>query len=633
MKKILVLDDSLSVRESLKMILKDKFSISDSGIGKKPFPLTEIEGVDLVVLGINQPLDPKIEFTQRLIEHNNNVALLLMVEDETSREILDLFDHGVSDLVFKPFSVHEIREKVQGLLSRKIAISSLPMVSHKTKRISNYLRIYRSPLVGQQVAAIIARALNNDAPVLVQGENGSGQELIAKIIHHNSLRKEKGFFKLSCLNLTEELFVSRLLEIAKGASPGSLGTLFMEGIDVADSNVQIRLMDILEEQVITTKGRQDVSLDLRVIASTRMDLLEKIDNGEFREDLFYRLKTIPIYISPLRERKASIPKIADYILDNLCQRMSFQRKKISLDAANILKNYYWPGNLLELESVVTRSAILTDKEIISGEELSFGLGDAVTPIPIEEEEPKERYVKTPVKRDEHTMAFSFNAFITSLAHEVKNPLVSIKTFTQLLSERFEDSEFRGRFYEIVGENVDRLNTIVEGAISYTQFPKPTFRNINLRTAIEKALEKNLGNLVEHKSIVLKDFEKDLPPVLSDETQLQYVLDNVFSSAIAMMDEGKDLSLSVRASDLNLKNVIDSAESEKIDNRAVEITIPLYDSRMTTLSIPNTPPILGLGLYLAQRLVNKDLGIMEVKTTAGGGLIIIIKLPVTLGDGC
>lgn len=631
MGKILIVDDSLSVRESLRMILKDSFSITASSLGEKPISLMKKEEVDLVILGITHPLDAGIEFLQRFIENNENVPVLLLMERQTPEEVIDIFDHGIFDFVFKPFSVYNIREKVQGLLSRKDAVFSLSEVSHKNRKISKYRRIYKSPFFEEQVATIIARTLDNDVPVLIQSEKGLGQELIAKIIHYNGLGKDKVFFKINCVDLTEESFVNTLLTMTKGASLKSLGTLFLEDIESAGSNIQMRLMDIIEEQAVIINGKEEVGLNPRVIASASMDLLGKVNNGEFREDLFYRLNTIPISLSPLRERREDIPVIADYFLNDLSQRKKLKRKRMSLDAVNILKDYYWPGNLIELESVMTRSAILTEKEIITDREISFGIEDIITGIPSEGEKPEEQGVKTYVKSEDDTMDLSLNTLITNLAHEFKNPLVSIKTFSQLLPERFEDAEFRGQFFNIVRENVDRIDSLIEGVIDYAQFSKPEFRKVNVRSIIEKALENNLGKLVERKSVVLKEFEKDLPLVVSDKDQLLYIFDNVLSNAISMVQEGSDLSLSARVSNVDLEEMSHVAGLERMDSRVVEVTIPLSDSKMTILSLPDTPLVLGLELFLAEQLVNSGLGIMDVNTTAKGGAIIKIKLPVAFGE--
>ncbi|MFA4910025.1 MAG: sigma 54-interacting transcriptional regulator, partial [Desulfobacteria bacterium] len=208
MRKILVVDDSLSVRESLRVIFKDNFDIITSGFDENPFSLANTEDIELVILGIIHPLDSRIGFLQRLTEYNQNIAVLLMMEYRTSEEVVNAFDHRNFDFVFKPFSIYEIRKKVQRLLSRKESISSLSEVTHKTRNTVKYRKIYESPLLEQQVSAIVPKALDNDAPVLIKGEMGSGQEWVAKIIHYNGLRSEGEFFKLNCVNLSEESFVN-----------------------------------------------------------------------------------------------------------------------------------------------------------------------------------------------------------------------------------------------------------------------------------------------------------------------------------------------------------------------------------------------------------------------------------------
>ncbi|MFH1625919.1 MAG: sigma 54-interacting transcriptional regulator, partial [Pseudomonadota bacterium] len=548
MNEILVVDDSRSVRESLRMIFKDNFRVRTLSFSEAPLSLTKTEGIDLVILGVSDPLDGKIELLQRLIEYNEGIAVLLLMEHKTSQEVVDLFDYSICDFVSKPFSVYDVREKAKSLLNRRKSVPPLSKISHTARKIARYRRIYKSPLLEQRVATVVAKTLHNDMPVLIHGENGSGHELTSKIIHYNGLRKEAGFFKLNCGTLIGESLINTLLAIAEDRSSKTAGTLFLEEIGQADLDIQMRLMGIIEEGTIATKGREEVALDLRVIASTSKDLSTKVNNGEFREDLFYRLSALPISLSPLRERREDIPMIANYILNDLSQRMKIQRKRLSSDAVEVLKNYYWPGNLVELESVVARSAILADGEIISGRDLSFGIEDTIITIPSEDQKFEEyRYVKS---EKENRIDFSFDTLITNLAHEVKNPLVSIKAFTQLLPERFEDTEFRGEFYEIVGQNVNRIDGIIEAIVDYTQFSRPKFGRVNVQTLIEKVLEKHLGNLAEVKSGVLKEFEQDLPHVLSDRDQLQYTLDNIFSKVISMVPEGRNLSLSVRIIPLN-----------------------------------------------------------------------------------
>ena len=633
MRKILVVDDSLSVRESLRIIFKDNFSIITSGFDENPFSLANTEDIELVILGIIHPLDSRIGFLQRLIEYNQNIAVLLMMEYRTSKEVVNVFDHRNFDFVFKPFSIYEIRKKVQRLLSRKESISSLSEVTHKTRNIVKYRKIYESPLLEQQVSAIVPKAFDNDAPVLIKGETGLGQEWVAKIIHYNGLRSEGEFFKLNCVNLSEESFVNTLLTIKREASCKSLGTLFLEEIGGADLSIQMRLMEVIEEQRITAKGKKEFDLNLRVIASISRDLLEKINNGEFREDLFYRLNTIPISLSPLRERKEDIPSIANYILNDLSQRMKLQDKRLSTSALNVLKNYYWPGNLIELESVINRSAILAGKEVISTRELSFGIDDNIISSPSEDE--KSETCLRATHRQEYnvkTSDFSFETLIASLAHEVKNPLVSIKTFAQLLPERFEDAEFRNQFYQIVGENVDKINSLVEEITEYTSFSKPKFCAVNLQTVIGKILNKYSHKLGERQSAILREFDKGLPPVFSDKDQLLYIFDNIFSNILTTAPEGRDLSIYTGVSKFDHGEATHLLGLEGMDNKAVEIIIPLSHSVITTLPLSNTSSVLDLELSLAQRLVNKNLGIMEVTNFSKEGVAIRIKLPVALSEG-
>jgi DNA-binding NtrC family response regulator len=630
-RKILVIDDSLTVRESLLMIFKDNFDIITSSYDKNSLQSLDKDRIDLVIIGIAYPLDSKMEFLQGLIGYNEDIAVLIMVEDHRLKEAYDIFDYSISDFVLKPFSIYDIREKVKKLLNRKIAVSSLSEISHISKKTSKYRRIFNSPLLEEHVTVLVAKALNNNASVLIRGEYGSGHERVAKTIHYNGLMKQGGFFKLNC-NLNEESFVNTLLEIKKDLSSKSPGTLLLEEIGEANTGIQVRLLEIIEEQTIPAMGKE-VDFNLRLIASTSMDLLEKVNNREFREDLFYRINTMPIRLSPLRERRESISMIVDFVLDDLCKRMKLERKSFSLDALNVLKNYYWPGNLIELESVIIRSVILSDKEIISSRELSFGIEDKTVRTSLQGQGLEGYDIKKSIRDEkENIQNFSFDSLVFNLAHEVKNPLVSIKTFTQLLPERFEDAEFRGQFFQLVGESVDRIDSLMKRIIGYAQFSEPEFSKVNLYTIIENAYKKISGKPLEDKSIFIKGTEKDLPSVLSDKNQLSYVFDNILSKAISVVSEDSDLSLAAEVSCLNKEEMSHLAGLEQMNNnKAVEVTIPLTNADMGISHLTNTPFVLGLEIFLAKRLVDKSLGVMEVKKMGEGETVIKIKLPVALGE--
>ncbi|MFH2012146.1 MAG: sigma 54-interacting transcriptional regulator [Pseudomonadota bacterium] len=633
MRKILVIDDSLSVRESLRMIFKDNFNVVTSSFNDKTFSLPNTEDIELVIMEVIHPLDYRIDLLEKLIKYNQNVAILLMVECRTSKDVVDFFDLKNSDHIFKPFSIYEIRNKVYNLLNQTKSLPSLSEVTHKNRNIIKYKKIYDSPLLEQRVLTIITKALDNNLPVLIKGEMGSGHEWVAKIIHYNGLRSEGRFIKLNCFNLTEESFINTLLVIKKDISFKNHGTLYLEELEKADLNIQMRLMEIIEEQGIATKDKKEYELNPRVIASTSKDLLEKIHNGEFREDLFYRLNTIPIRLSPLRERKEEIPFISAHILNDLSQRMKLQEKKLSLSALDTLKNYYWPGNVMELESVITRSVILTGKEVISHEELSFEIDDNIIASSSEDKK-SDAWIHTLHKQehDEKINNFYFENLITNLAHEMKNPLVSIKTFAQLLPDRYEDSEFRDRFYQIVTENVDKINNLVEEITEYTRFSTPDFCEINLRTIIGEILGKYSHKLGEHKSAILKEFDKGLPLVLSDKAQLFYVFDILFSNILSNIPEGRGFSISTGVSEFDQEEATHLLSlSEKIGNKALEIIIPLSHSVITTLPMSNTTRVLDLELFLAQSLINKHLGIMGVTNINEEDVEIRIKLPVALSE--
>ncbi|MDB5293969.1 MAG: Fis family transcriptional regulator, partial [Phycisphaerales bacterium] len=222
------------------------------------------------------------------------------------------------------------------------------------------------------VFAVVGQVANSRATVLILGENGTGKEMIAKAIHYNSPRKEKSFIRVNCGALAGTLFESELFGHVKGSFTGAIrdkigrfeaadgGTIFLDEIGTLEPTLQVKLLRVLQEREFERVGdTQTVKVDVRVIAATNIDLQEEVARGTFREDLFYRLNVVSIYLPPLRNRREDVPRLIDFFLDKYNAMNSRSLRRINRDMLNVLLRYPWPGNVRELENAIERAVVLS----------------------------------------------------------------------------------------------------------------------------------------------------------------------------------------------------------------------------------------------------------------------------------
>jgi two-component system response regulator AtoC len=658
MKKILIVDDSRSVRESLRIIFKDSLSLTavmgkliliTADFKEDLISLTGKEKIDLIIWGVSGPWNQRLDILQSLVNANQRVALLIMGEQQVLKEFQRIFDYGIINFIEKPFNVYEIRKKVKSLLIQKDLPPSFSQLSFERKKADKYLRLPYSSIFGEKVAPIIKKAINTNVPVLIKGEKGTGKELLAKLIHyHQGLIKGKGFFKVDCTNLAEESWI-RIFQRAKDTSqPYDFGTLFLEEIGDLRPEFQMSLIEIMDEEMILLSNEGGSNLDFRIIASTSVDLLKKVSEGGFRQDLFYKLHVMPIYLFPLREKREEIPLLVNQFIVQYGQKMRIEEKEFSSEAMRSLQNYFWPGNLRELECVVTRSAIFSKKQIISKEEILWAFEEKDLMIFTEDKDasketllPSKEVDLVEFKAQSESVFednLSFEALLTSFAHEIKNPLVAIKTFTQLLKGKFDDPEFRGQFYQIVGDNVDQLNNFTEEILRYYQFTSavPNFSSVDIYSLIEMVLKEGEDKLKTCSINVKKEFVHNMPKIFTDKDQISFALRNILSNTVKMLPEEETIHFFV--------DIVNFEEDDHpfinpgtVKGKAAEIKISypglkdLKDKRIKT-DVPSSSlstPILGLELFMAQKIIDKNLGVMEIKNTKEKEIIIIIKVPINL----
>jgi len=372
--KIAIVEDDINMRKSLEIAMSDyqEFEVKTYKNAKDALKNLD-DTFNLVITDINMPGMDGIEFVKEL---NGRYEVIIMTGNATLTRAIESIHLGVKDFLLKPFDVDTLINAIKREDTIQKVQKNLPS---RKKEKSGFLGT--SPAL-QKVLAMADKACKTDASILLLGQSGVGKEIFASYIHTNSLRVKKPFIAINMAAIPENLIESELFGFEKGAftdaneaKAGQFelangGTLFLDEIGEMPYGVQAKLLRAIQEKEIRRLGSaKAMKIDIRIISATNANLDEKIKNGEFREDLYYRLNTIPLSIPPLCERKDEILQIAEAMIKQNCNKYGFEEKKFSEAAKKQLLKYKWPGNIRELISVVERSVILSQTNEIQKEEL------------------------------------------------------------------------------------------------------------------------------------------------------------------------------------------------------------------------------------------------------------------------
>ncbi len=376
MKTVLIIDDEESIRESLIGILKDEgFRPLYAQNGEEGLAMAREEDPDLILLDIWMPGIDGIETLTRLREFRPEQMVIMMSGHGTIETAVKATRLGAYDFIEKPLSLEKVLLAIQNAM--KVGELVEENRALKAKIAKEHEMIGKSSPIAR-LKEQIAMAAPTSGWVLITGENGTGKELVARAIHHNSQRRSKPFIEVNCAAIPEELIESELFGHEKGAFTGATaqrkgkfdqaheGTLFLDEIGDMSLKTQAKVLRILQERKFErVGGNRTIEVDVRVIAATNKDLEEGIRKGEFREDLFYRLNVLPLQVPPLRERQDDISLLADHFLQVFCSKEIRETKQLSPAAMEALRRYPWPGNVRELKNLIERLVIMTPEQLIT----------------------------------------------------------------------------------------------------------------------------------------------------------------------------------------------------------------------------------------------------------------------------
>jgi DNA-binding NtrC family response regulator len=394
-RRILVVEDDHILREQVLLALRQEFDVSEAADPEGALTQLAQAPTDVVLLDLQlRPggsVDDGFSVLRQVRKQSSDAVVIVMTGNPQYETRLRAIEEGAYDCFMKPFDIRELRLVVRRSLERlDLERENRRLKMEAVTQFSFQNLIGSSPAI-VKVFETIRRIADSTATVLVLGESGTGKELVARAIHVQSARRDNPFVPVHCSALPETLIETELFGHEKGAFTGAIaarqgrfeiahaGTLFLDEVSTLNLNVQTKLLRVLEEkQFERIGGRKTLQVDVRMIAATNEDLESLVQQGRFREDLFFRLNVLPLRLPPLRERREDVPLLANHFVRVYCGQNGMPLKKLAPEAMDRLLTYHWKGNVRELVNVMQRAVLMAEGEHIQVEHLPPHIGGAWT---------------------------------------------------------------------------------------------------------------------------------------------------------------------------------------------------------------------------------------------------------------
>lgn len=398
--QILIVDDESELRRSVSSILRNslpdvEIEIEEADTGKMALEKVRRHAFDLVLMDVKMPEMDGLEALVKIKEHDPRTFVVIMTAHSNLNDAVLAIKEGAYDYVEKPVKSERLLQIVNKALEARELVSSLALSNPifdddvESEFVGNTAKM-------KEVFHLIFKLCKVDTTVLIRGENGTGKELVARAIHFNSPRKAGAFIAINCGAIPEALMESELFGHEKGAFTGAVerkigkfqmannGTLFLDEIGELKPDMQVKLLRVLQDKKFTpVGGTREVKTNTRIVAATNRNLEKMMEDGDFREDLFYRLNVMPIFMPPLRARTEDIPQLIQHFIRKFSKAHGNHIQDITADALEMLKNYRWPGNIRELENVIERAFIVESSSQITVQSLPENI-QASRPAPAPE---------------------------------------------------------------------------------------------------------------------------------------------------------------------------------------------------------------------------------------------------------
>jgi len=379
--KLLIVDDDDDLRDDLvQLFRKQGHEVTAAVNGEDALDKAAHARFDVALLDLHLPGISGIDVLTQLKEQQPGLEAILLTAHSSIETAVEAMRRGAYDYLTKPFRVADLEVHVQKAFEKvQLQRREQQWLRHLSYESPRYRLVDSSPAM-RKVISLIEKVAVTDSTVLVRGASGTGKELVARALHSNSPRRNRPLVTINCAALQENLLESELFGHEKGAFTGAVaakpglvevaegGTLFIDEIGEMAPGLQAKLLRVLEDgHYRRVGGTREMNADVRVVAATNRDLAEEIKNGRFREDLYYRLNVVSIFLPPLRERREDIPELVEHFLTT--RQIGPLRSRVDAEALKALMAYSWPGNVRELANVLERAQILAENQVITVEDL------------------------------------------------------------------------------------------------------------------------------------------------------------------------------------------------------------------------------------------------------------------------
>jgi DNA-binding NtrC family response regulator len=621
MKRILVIDESEVIRETLALILGRDFFVVKKFFGTKGFSLADASpDVDLLIIGVSPALRSD---AGKLLRFAAQVrcAVLFLVDSRSATKLIE--EQETVGCLAKPFNPYELKQKVGTLLARTAVLPRMRPVP-ASRNIPKYSHYLAYPFLGRAAVSLVHRFSRTRLPLLVSGETGCGQE---RVVRGMCALSDAACFIMNAADINEEFLTNKKAQLDWQAEHS--GRIFVvEEIEKISAAAESQLLNFIDEIEAT-------AVNCRFLATTKIDLLERVYRGKFLEGLYYRIATLSLRLPPLRERRNEIPIIAEWFAQFLAPLLELSHIRFSPGAKDQLSNYLWFGNLSEMETVIARTLAVRRKTTIEAEDLVFDFSDPIADqeLPeLEEFSSSEDSKPTTVSAASSSTSpgqsprevshangsqrtTDLRVLIHELAHEMKNPMVTIKTFAQLLGDRYQDEDFRARFRDVVGSDIERMDDLLEMMIEFADFNQPRTNRISLEERLRLAVDEVGGEYGKRQASVVWQTNGFRPPILADEDQLDYILKNVLLEVVWQAKIGSEISISIRRD--GKVNISYLREGPRM------ASITQYLGSVTEAAETIWP----LRFLLAKQLVERNRGKIAVDNTDPEKEILTMEFPI------
>jgi two-component system, NtrC family, response regulator GlrR len=377
--KILVVDNDRNILQVIRMRLESGgYYVTAAISAEEALKLAEEGPFDLALIDLKLNGQDGIRLMENIHHINPHIPVIILTAYGTIKSAVHAMKKGAYSYLTKPFDGHELLQQINNCLEKSRLSKEVKRLQNLVKKNFGFDNIIGKSDKMKKVLEQVALASATDSNVYIEGKSGTGKELIAKTLHVASHRKDSPFIAVNCAAIPETLMESELFGYEKGAFTGAdrskkglfvqadSGTFFLDEISEMHSSMQVKMLRALEEkEFYPVGGRQIVKVDSRIIAASNKNLEKEVENGNFREDLFYRIHVIPIKLPPLRKRKEDIPILSRYFLQKISREMGKEIEEFSTDAMQKLISYHWPGNIRELENTIECSVAMTKQNIIT----------------------------------------------------------------------------------------------------------------------------------------------------------------------------------------------------------------------------------------------------------------------------